>query len=93
MSVIRCLAGVLSGNDELAFCEKQFIAAKETSLCFQVVFLFCFIDSLPLAFILCWFTNGGQVCFCTDSMNAFSRAPIILSNKLILILCNRVSDP
>lgn len=29
MSVIRCLAGVLSGNDDLASCEKQFIAVKE----------------------------------------------------------------
>lgn len=29
MSVIRCLAEALSGNDELAFSEKQFIAVKE----------------------------------------------------------------
>lgn len=36
VSVIRCLAGVLSGNDELAFCEKQFIAVKEKSFCFEV---------------------------------------------------------
>ena len=32
VSVIRCLVGVLSGNDELAFCEKPFAAVKDVSV-------------------------------------------------------------
>lgn len=36
VSVIGCLAGVLGGNDELAFCEKQFIAVKETRFSLEV---------------------------------------------------------
>lgn len=82
VSVIRCLAGVLSGNDELAFCEKHFIAITESTFSCEVgkenpVYFANFIHPVFSVLNACPF-------------KAFSSAPIVLSVELIL--CNELSD-